>query len=75
VIVLVIAASRLVILFGEGNPIVSAYTIESEYDLHHKINLDDFGFNVAFKVERINKDESRTTVHDEDLVDYAIIID
>jgi hypothetical protein len=70
-----IATSRLTILFGTGNPIISSYEIESEYELHNKVNLHEFGFAVAFKVERINKDESRTTVHDADLVDYAVVID
>jgi len=74
VILMAITASRLVVLFGEGNPIVSQYKIESEYELLKKVNLDDFGFNIAFKVERINDDESRTTVHDEDMVDYVIEI-
>ena len=37
--------------------------------------MDDFGFQVAFKVETINKDESRSIVHDPDMVDYAIVFD
>jgi len=74
-IVLGIASSRMIILFGNGNPTISTYEIESEYELHHPVNMADFGFKVAFKVERINEDESRTTVHDPHLVEYAVVID
>jgi hypothetical protein len=32
-IILGYAASRIIILFGTGNPIISTYTVESEYEL------------------------------------------
>jgi hypothetical protein len=75
VVLIGIAASRAVVLFGDGNPILSTYTTESEYELDHSINLNDFGFNVAFKVERINVDETVTAVNDPDFVDFVVVID
>jgi len=63
------------VLFGDGSPMISTYLIDNAQTLYRQVNLNDFGFNIAFKAERINMDESRTTIHDEDMVSYAIIID
>ena len=51
------AASRLVVLFGDGNPVYSTNIIEDKYDLGTKFDLDEFGFQIAFQVERIEIDE------------------
>lgn len=42
------AVSRLVVVFGDGNPTFSTYKIESKYDLDHRVDLDEFGFTFAF---------------------------
>lgn len=47
-LVLGYAVSRLVVVFGDGNPTYSTYKIESKYDLNEGVNLDDFGFQIAF---------------------------
>ena len=36
--------SRLVILFGSGNPVLSDYTIDKQYPLDTKVNLDEYDF-------------------------------
>ena len=41
-------ACQLVVLFGDGNPTFSTYEIENELDLDHKINLNEYGFQLAF---------------------------
>ena len=38
------AMSKLVVFFGDGNPILSIYKVHNEYGLKDKVNLDDFGF-------------------------------
>ena len=73
-LVLGYATSRLLVLFGDGNPSFSTYEVESESSLEHKVNLDKFGFQVAFKVEKIEVDETHNLVHDANYVDFAVYI-
>ena len=52
-VILGYAVSRLVVVFGDGNPTFSSYKIDSKFDMHEGVNLDEFGFQIAFQVERI----------------------
>jgi len=48
------AATRAAVLFGDGNPIISDYTIIGEIELDRKVDLLEHGFKLAFQVENIN---------------------
>jgi hypothetical protein len=67
------ATSRVAILLSDGNPIMSTYDIKSEYGLKQKIDLDDYGFQIAFQVRRIDL-SNEPVVHDPDFVDYAVYL-
>jgi len=38
------------------------------------VNLEEYGFQVAFKVETINVDDTRSLVHNPKHVDYAVFM-
>jgi hypothetical protein len=67
-------ASRLLILFGNANPVISGYTIEGEHTLDHKVDLNEYGFHFAFYVEKFDGGDSWSIVHDPNYVDFVAYI-
>ena len=50
-IILGISVSKIVILFHGGDPVISSYKINNMYRLDERENLDNFDFQIAFKVD------------------------
>jgi len=67
-------ASRMVVLFGTGNPSIYDYVVEDGYPLSHEVNLDSNGFQLAFKAERNEGGDHWQAAHDPNLVEFAVFI-